>query len=364
MRKILFVTGSQSWSGGVERACADLVNQIVQNQANEVLILSAMNGRNSFFYVDPDVRLDEVYPKQRSLQLYAVDFIYRLRTFFKQYRPDIIVVVESFLAAFIVPAALGLSIPIINWEHFGAHASLGVPVRRLARRIASRFCSHVVVLTESDFDLWLKKYRMDRRNISVIRNMNPMHRYTSETIEWTEKKVVLAVGRLEQVKGFDLLLEAWAKIVPSVRMGWRLRIVGDGAMRSQLDELALQLGISDDLELPGRTSEIASEYRKAGIFVLSSRHEGFVLVMMEAMTFGLPVVSFDCPTGPREVIEHGSNGVLVEHMNVVELAFELETLMSSPQRQRQLGNKSRLTVQNYSPDKVMNEWNRLFNEFC
>lgn len=360
-KKILFVTGSQSKSGGVERACADLANQLALDPNNELIVLSAMQGQVSFFSVSTQIKLEEIYSSARSLQIYAIDYICRLRSFIKKFNPDIIIIVESFLAVFVLPATIGVSSLVINWEHFGAHTSLGTPLRRLARRAAARFCDHIVVLTDADLKLWLKKYRMNSGRISVIRNINPMYQHTSENSLPKDSKVVLAVGRLEHQKGFDLLLDAWKKIPVSSRDGWCLRIVGEGSMRAQLEAQLSKLDIQKEVELPGRINDIATEYRNAGIFVLSSRYEGFVLAMMEAMTFGLPIISFDCPTGPREIINPNQNGILVNYMDVNLLARELEVMMLSPELRRNLGSQCRNTILDYAPAKIVENWKALFN---
>ncbi len=362
-RRILFVTGSQSLSGGTERACADLANFLFRQKKYEVSILSAADGRDSFFDMDPGVQLDEIYPWPRSLQINGIEFILRLRSFIKRSNPEIIIIVESFLAAFILPATLGLSVTVINWEHFGAAVTLGAPLRRLARRLAARFCSHVVVLTERDRNVWMKKYRLQADRISTIPNINPMHAKIGSRIEsakkHTQTQVVIAVGRLVAEKGYDLLLQAWRKIDTNIRAGWKLRIVGEGNLRDKLSLLAENLGIAESVEFPGRSQDIESEYRAAAIFALTSRFEGFGLVLVEAITFGLPVVAFDCPDGPAEIIEHGVSGMLVEYLNVDAFAAELTTLMASSEKREALRQASQTVLARYAPETVGVAWNRL-----
>lgn len=359
-KRILFVTGSQSRSGGTERACANVANHLALRRGYDVAVLSAMEGLHSFFEIEGSIVLTEIYPTRRSLQIHALDFFRRLRAEFKRMKPDIIIIVESFLAAFVLPAAAGLSIKTINWEHFAAHISLGTPLRRLARHMAARCCTHVVVLTEADRAVWLKKYRMREGRISVIGNMNPMHRHTEERIALSGKeRVVLAVGRLEREKGFDLLLNAWARIDAASRRGWKLRIVGEGGQSTELRELTRQLSISDEVDFAGQSADVASEYRSAGIFVLPSRFEGFGLVLIEAMTFALPIVSFDCQHGPRELIDHQVSGILVEYPSVDEMAMELGALMSSPDARLRIGLQGRIGVQRYAPEKIAAAWHAL-----
>ncbi|MFJ1258242.1 glycosyltransferase family 4 protein [Cupriavidus sp. CuC1] len=357
MKKVLFVTGSQGLSGGTERACANIVNRLSRSGQYEVAVLSAANGNRSFFETDPRVELREIYSNSGSLQLRAVGFILRLRTFIKEYRPDIVVIVESFLAAFVLPACFALSVKTINWEHFGADVSLGTPLRRIARHLAARYSNHVVVLTEADRRRWLEKYKIREGRISVIRNMNPLHHSREGREDQGERmKTVLAVGRLVREKGYDLLLNAWGRIETEYRIGWRLRLVGDGPLRSELEELALRLGILEEIEFAGRRADVANEYKLASIFALSSRFEGFGLVIVEAMTFGLPVVSFNCPDGPGELIEHQVSGVLVKHLDIDGMADALAFLMTSPGVREVIGLRGQANVGRFAPDDVAREW--------
>jgi glycosyltransferase involved in cell wall biosynthesis len=124
-------------------------------------------------------------------------------------------------------------------------------------------------------------------------------------------RTVLAAGHLIHRKGFDLLIRAWNKIPADVRDGWRLRIVGDGEEEQTLKALVATLPLAGTVDFPGRSRNMAEEYRSAGLFVLSSRKEGFGMVFLEAMGFALPVVAFDCENGPAEIVVNGKTGLLV-----------------------------------------------------
>lgn len=363
--KIVFVTGSQGWGGGVERACANLANQLAETGEYCIVILSSMAGLRSTFSLHDDIVLEEVYPTQRSIQLIAPAFLWRLRRKLRQHDPDIIVVVESFLSAFVIPAAFGLHARLINWEHFNADVTLGTPLRRIARKMAAHWCSHVVVLTQSDKRRWQEKYSIDEDRISVIYNMNPLpHACVKRDVE--SQPTVLAVGRLSYEKGFDMLLDAWSCIPEEIRHGWRLKIVGEGDERPALLMHAKKIDITAQVMLPGRRDNMAAEYMNADIFVLSSRFEGFGLSLLEAMTFGLPVAAFDCPDGPREMIENDVNGCLVPPLDVDHLAATLSKLMTSADDRTRLGKKARLTVERFNPEAIVSQWLPLLqsNEFC
>lgn len=144
-------------------------------------------------------------------------------------------------------------------------------------------------------------------NITVI--PNPVTIKLPTVINPHKEKLFLAVGHLTHIKGFDLLLKAWAQVVPN-HPDWRLRIVGDGEDKTMLEQLRRKLNIEASTELVPKTNNIAAHYQQAAFFVMSSRFEGLPLVLIEAQAYGLPIVSFDCDTGPAEIIKHGETGWL------------------------------------------------------
>lgn len=169
-------------------------------------------------------------------------------------------------------------------------------------------------------------------------------------------RTLLAVGRLNRQKGFDLLLRAFAAAGLD---GWRLRIVGEGKQRGQLEALAGELGIAGLVELPGATADIAAEYAGADAFVLSSRFEGFPNVLLEAMAGGLPCIAFDCPTGPAELLQHGQSGLLVPAENIEELSVAIRRLAGDEELRRSLSTAARRSAEEYRPEKIIAQWEKL-----
>jgi glycosyltransferase involved in cell wall biosynthesis len=175
----------------------------------------------------------------------------------------------------------------------------------------------------------------------------------------TGRKIVLGVGRLTAQKGFAHLLAAFAGICRS-RPDWDLVILGEGSERAALEDLGRELGIADRLMLPGAVGNIADWYARASIFAFSSLFEGFPNALAEAMASGLPAVSFDCDTGPREIIRHGVDGLLVPLGDGAALANSLAELMDDAPRRNQLASRAVEIRERLSEGHVMREWDRLF----
>jgi glycosyltransferase involved in cell wall biosynthesis len=172
---------------------------------------------------------------------------------------------------------------------------------------------------------------------------------------------ILAAGRLTPQKGFDLLIRAFARLAGAYPE-WRLRICGGGPQREVLERLIDEHGLGDIVSLPGRVKRLGEEMARASMFVLSSRFEGFPLILVEAMSKALPVVSFDCPTGPRDVIDDRRDGILVPREDVDALAGAMRELIADPELRRRLGAEAARTAADYTIEALGPRWDDLFDE--
>ncbi|MEU7894949.1 glycosyltransferase family 4 protein [Nonomuraea sp. NPDC049152] len=226
-------------------------------------------------------------------------------------------------------------------------------VQKAIRRGYGRFDA-VTVLTETDRSHYTR-VMPDARIIRIPNAVHPMEREPADHAATS----VIAAGRLVPQKGFDLLIPAFVKATHD-RQDWRLRLYGTGPKRAELAGLA-ELAPSR-VALMGRTDVFHRELAASSLYVLSSRFEGLPMVMIEAMAHGLPVVAFDCPTGPGEVITHDVDGVLVPPQDVEALAEAIAGLIDDEPRRRRLGAQAVRTVRAYSTGVVAPMWLELFND--
>ena len=170
------------------------------------------------------------------------------------------------------------------------------------------------------------------------------------------RKIILASGRLHKFKQFDLLIKTFSSLESNFP-DWDLVILGDGEERKDLSSLSITLGLQDRIYLPGSVGNVSDWYERADLFVLSSSVEGFPNVLLEAMTYGLPCVSFDCDTGPRDMIINGVNGVLVDPKDrELGMITALTKLLTDRDFRKKLSANSVLLRDKYSVKRIMRQW--------
>lgn len=176
-----------------------------------------------------------------------------------------------------------------------------------------------------------------------------------------DRPVVVAAGRLVRSKGFHTMIEAFAHVARA-HPDWQLRIFGSGPERDRLRRLIENRRLSGNVRLMGVTDRLEEELAGASVFALSSRHEGFGMVLAEAMSHGVPVVSFDCPVGPREVVTDGHDGLLVPLGDIAGLAAALNRLVEDPALRRDLGGNAAVSARRYSAEVIGPQWEALFTD--
>ena len=214
-----------------------------------------------------------------------------------------------------------------------------------------KHCNCVITLTKQDTIFWQKF----ATRTEVIPNMLTI---TPKIVADYKVKRVISAGRYMSEKGFDMLIEAWSMLQKDF-IDWHLYIFGDGE-RSTYQKIVDQYNMQETIHLMPATNDIAEEFSKSSLYVMSSRYEGFGLVLAEAMSCGLPCVAFDCPYGPREIIKDGKDGLLAKYKDVGDLARKLTQLMSNIMLRQSMGEQAIKNIARYNPQTIMSQWINLF----
>jgi glycosyltransferase involved in cell wall biosynthesis len=361
--------------GGTVRTTLALAEYLARTREVEVIALKHGSRRRPFFPFPPGVTVTTLDDRGRdrrgllergltalpSLLTHPEDYGYRssslwtdLQLLRRLRRTGGEVVIATRPAwALLAAAATPPDAVTVAQEHMNLRAHRPALAADVRRRYAD--LDALVVLTEGD--------RADYRELAGLRveripNPTPPLDGGTSTLD---APIVVAAGRLTSQKGFDLLIPAWAPVARR-HPGWTLRIYGGGPERAALEALIEAEGMAGRVELMGPTKRLGEALAEASLFVLSSRFEGFGLVILEAMQAGLPVVSFDCPRGPGEIITTGRDGTLVPPEDVPALTAAIDELVADPARRRAYGAAALKTAAAYDPREVGACWEALLDE--
>ena len=373
--KIVYLTPALYMAGGVERVLTLKANYFAEHFGYDITIILTEGSDKPLFYKLSD-KIKVVNLSIGFEELWTCSFVKKIFVYLKKQRqfkkaltkelmsirPDVTVSLLRREINFInnIPdgsCKIGeLHINRANYRNFSTQ-NVGIVKRLFAKFWSHNLVAHLrrldklVVLTEKDREAWVE---LD----NVVAIPDPLSLYSKKVSPLTEKRVV-AVARYSHEKGIDLLLQAWA-IAEKHALGWRLDVYGDGD-RTSYNQLMENLHIDRSrCELHGRTDNVETAYVNSSIFVLSSRFEGFGMVLTEAMACGLPVVSFDCPWGPRSIINDSADGLLVENGNVEALADGLIRLIGDDDLRRRMAANGIKNVQRFSIDYIAERWKKLF----
>lgn len=353
--KIAFIVGDISSSGGIERVTSILTKNLSTSGIN-VDIISLFCAHEKFQYEFSDrVKIHILSKKKYATQkaggpkrlMMIFNIIFVLKRFLQHENYDFFIG-QGFPITFVL-SLLNLNKRTIACEHVNYNYYNSF-VQKTRLRIYKK-CAQVVVLTFDD----LECYRGHIKNVTLIPNPNPFKPTLTSDLS---TKCIISVGRLSYEKGFDLLLIAMKDVIKKYP-DWILNIFGTGVLENDLLVLRNNLGLDQNVFFKGNSSNIENEYLSSSIFVLSSRFEGFGMVLIEAASFGLPIISFDCPTGPKSILDD-NRGILVAPNDVSALSNSIIDLISNKCKMYFYGNQGGHIIADYDQGKINTLWVDLF----
>jgi glycosyltransferase involved in cell wall biosynthesis len=289
--------------------------------------------------------------------------VLRLRDQLRQLQPDVVISFMGSTNVLTILATRGLGIPVIISERTNPHRQAIGSVWNTLRSLLYRRADALVVQSPALRD-WAMEVAGSAR-VEIIPNpVNPEFNGSAQAAgRRGSDHTIIAMGRLVRIKGFDLLIEAFARCAGQ-HPEWSLVILGEGEERSNLESLIITKGLQDRVRLAGQVARPSHILGQADLFVLSSRFEGFPNALMEAMACKLAVISTDCPNGPRDIVRDGVDGLLIPPDDVNALAKGMDRLMANPAERLRLGTRATEVVERFSIDKIMSMWDELVAHTC
>ena len=356
-KHIAFLCSRLDLPGGIERAITNTAN-LFFSEGHKVSLLILDETAETFYRINPEITIIQQslsfgITQEGNIVTRKIKFlgdVLQLRKLLKRINADIVIATEyPFAAAALLSGAKKQS-KIVSWEHHHMYELKRSPFWNKLFNLAYPRLNAVVCLNE------------DERKLFTIVNKNPVvipNFIEPGTASELTNNLILTVARLTHVKGTDSLLQV-AKTVLEKHPGWQWKLIGDGDMKTDVLDFIENENLQDWLILQLPVNEnILPEYQQASLYVMTSRNECFPMTLLEAQAAGLPCISFDCETGPRHIITHNENGLLVEKENPDKLAEAVSLLINNEEQRKKMGKNALQNVQRFSPEKIYQLWEPL-----
>ncbi len=371
--KIIYCIAGLRHSGGMERVLTNKANYLAAQGCEVLIITTDQCGEQNFFPLSPEVRTIDLainYEENNEKGLLNKLLHYplkqlrhkkRLTQLLKREKADVVISMFCNDASFLWKIKDGskkvLEIHFSRFKRlqYGRTAIWGA-VDRLRSRMdldAVKRYDRFVVLTHEDSGYW-----EDLPNMTVIPNARTFEPTETAALE---NKRAIAVGRYDYQKGFDDLIAAWALVTPS-HPDWQLCIFGDGELRETLQKQVDDLGLSEHIQLCRPVKDIGAEYLNSSLVAMSSRYEGLPMALLEGQAYGLPIVSYTCKCGPRDILTDGVDGFLVPEGDIKALADRMQRIMADDELRKSMGAAAKKNSARFSEEIVMQQWLELFKE--
>ncbi|WP_428231329.1 glycosyltransferase family 4 protein [Flavobacterium sp.] len=357
MKKICFLTGDITFGGGAERITISVANLLAKDNDISIITIADFDSARLVYEISPKVKIKSLnikdWGQKGSIRKHYFSIICLLRNSVKQNEIDILISVQATNMLWILPALAGTKIRNVCWEHinYSSHKSF---IYDICIYLAKKKSQKIIVLTERDKMLWNTKKAISISNFPVF-NMPCVN------IE-EKQKLFIAIGRFSPQKAFDRLLDVWELVEKSGKLGdYRLELIGEGEqeffLRTKIKEKGLQ-----KIEMRPFTNQIEVLYRKASVILMTSLFEGYPMVLIEALQFGIPAVAFDVLTGPAEIILQNKTGFLIEDGNIQEFANAIIKIVNEKNLLEELRGNNLEYRKTFDSESIIKKWNNLFAE--
>ena len=378
--KIVYIFHAFAAKAGVERILSHKMNYLVSHYGYDVTFITYEQGYHPYaFYLDKRINIVDLdvlfYPlyaltpfkrfikKSRKKQLFKS----KLSNILKQINPDYVVLTtydfDKFDSILSLPYRFIIESHVCMSDIRNELKHKNFAIRYIAKIIDNKSFDYLdkatclVTLTESDKKEWEKRTIIP---IYVIPNF--ISQIPDHCTSYSERpNRILSVGRLTNQKGFDYLIKSWS-IIAHKFPTWRIDIFGHGELHNYLHNMIIEHNLLQSVKINIPTDNIYNEYENSSIYVMSSLYEGFGLVLVEAMSCGVPCISFDCPNGPAELITHGEDGLLVPLGDIEKLAESIEWMITHEEERLRMSNNARQKAKQYTAEVIMPQWVELFEK--
>ena len=359
--KICFFHAGFSLHGGIERVLSVIVRKLSRKEDVDIFCVSLNKSEPLNFYLLPsNLKTDYLFEKPINMKKALLKGgIIKLVKYLRTNQIDVIVAcgVIYFPMACIGGKLAGTK--VISWEHINPACKDEFAFEGISRSFGARL-SDMNVLISQEAKVYYENNFRKKKNI-VIYNPADDNLFDAESIYQINSMNLISVGRLTYQKNYPLLIDIADKLLKKYNK-WSWHIYGDGDQRDELESMITDRGLVGKLVLMGTVDDLYDRYTKYAAIVMTSRYEGFPMVLIEAAAKGLPMISFDIPTGPKEIIDDNVNGFLIPNCDKDGMLAKLECLVADSELRNRLSGAAKIKAKSFNVDSIVNKWYKLFDE--
>ena len=355
-KKICFVKWVVNEADGGLKVAVNLANELQEKY--EVHLVSVFSTEDVFFELNSNVYYQSLSKEKLSMSRDFMKAVKLLRSYIVENDISILFGIGITMNAVGVAGTLGLKTKFVSCDHTNSISDNRTLVQKIQRYIGALSSSKIITLTEKDRLNYIKKYKVSKDRINYIYNW--INSIDEEKKYNLDSKKLITVGRFHQQKGYDYLSKVAIKVL-SRYPDWQWDIYGSG--NDQIKQyLITELdkgGVLSRVHFKGNVKGTDNIYPDHAIYVMTSRYEGLPLVLLEAKQYGLPIVSFNCPTGPAEIVLDKENGYLVDDYDINYMSEKIFTLIENENLRAQFAEKSMKDTEKFSKKKIIKQWEDL-----
>lgn len=359
MSKVCFVKWIIDRVDGGLKVAVNLANEL--SDKYEVHLVSILATEECFFDLKSNVKYKNLSSEKLSMQKHFLKSVSLLREYLKEHDIQIVFGVGMSMNGIGLASTIGLDTKFISCDHTNSIVDTDTAIKRVQRYVAAKFADKIITLTNTDRNNYISKYNIDSKKVDFIYNW-------INSIDIIEKynvnsKKLITVGRFDKQKGYDCLSKVAVNVL-SKYPDWQWDIYGSGddSIKEKLIEELKEGGVIAQVNFMGNVKGIDNIYPNHGIYVMTSRYEGLPLVLLEAKQYGLPIISFDCPTGPSEIVLDGENGYLINNFDTEEMSNKICELIQSEELREEFSKHSMVDTEKFSKEKIRQQWIDLIEE--
>lgn len=363
--KICFFCGGFNTNGGIGRVTSILADALSRNDEFAVFLCSFYEIKTEKYYaLNNSIEKKELFhtPISMTKAIVFKDAIGKLSRYLKQNKIDILVSCGALYFPICVIAAKRIGIKVFCWEHIAPTVVHDYKFQKQARMYGTRNCDCNIILTKAALN-WYETNVKNKHFVQIYNPVDPAFSTISSKEYCYQSKKIISVGRLSYQKNFNRLLDIASRVLPQ-HSGWTWDIYGEGEERDNLIKKIADLGLEGSVFIKGQVENLYDLYNEYAFLVMTSRYEGFPMVLLEAASCRLPMVSFDIETGPNEIIDNGSNGYLINPLSDTDMVNALNSLIDDVELRKKMSSNSFRTAENFSIEHILEQWISLFHQFC